>query len=561
MAQTHRPDDDGDALARHERRVVALRAALATPGEPAPLRLDTHVSTVLVTARIALKLKRPVVLPFVDLRALAVRRALCVDEVRLNRRLAPSIYLGVVPVLGGPDAATPGPAWAVDDGTPEPDWPPGAELAVRMRAFDQAGLWSNRVAAGAASQDEARALGATIGAFHRDRATRLPGSRHGTAAAFRARALDNFDTLGALLGATHRDRLARLRRDADARHARLAGLRDARDRSGFVRDGHGDLHLGNVVTVDGAAVPFDCLEFDVALRAADVADEVAFATMDLRHAARPDLAAALLDGWLQETGDFDAVALLDDGEAYRATVRAKVAALDAVRDPGGDGAARCDAYLRTAQAGGVRAPPVLVAMHGLSGSGKSVVSAVLAAELGAVRLRSDVERKRLRGLAPSSRAGVHGAMYAAAAREAVYARLAQLAMRLLATGRAVVVDASFLDAAQRRAFASIAADASADFVVVDVRAPIDVLRARVATRSGLGADPSDADLVVLDAQHRDYVPPGADEAARTLRWDATAAPTRDAVRAAWRAHRAASRAPADAPRSPPDASRHAGDTR
>jgi aminoglycoside phosphotransferase family enzyme/predicted kinase len=526
-----------DALALHERRVVALRTALGAPGEAPPLRLDTHVSTVLVTARHAFKLKRPVRLPFVDLTDRAVRRRLCVAEVGLNRRLAPSLYLGVVSVVGPPDAARLGEAWAVDDGTPEPAWPPGAELAVRMRAFEQAGLWSQRVPAGDVGQDEARALGATIGAFHRDRAARRPSSPIGTAAAFRARSLDNFGTLATLLDGSRRPLLARLRRDAQARHARLAGLREARDRDGFVRDGHGDLHLGNVATVDGVAVPFDCLEFDEALRIGDVADEVAFATMDLRHAGRPDLGAALLDGWLRETGDFDAVALLDEGEAYRAAVRAKVAAFDAVRDPAGGGAARCEAYLRTAEATGVRAPPVLVAMHGLSGSGKSVVSAVLAAGMDAVRLSSDLERKRARGLAATSRAGAHGAMYAPAARDAVYARLATLSRRLLGAGRSVVVDAGFLERARRDAFAALAADADAGFVVVDVRAPEAVLRARIAARAAAGTDASDADLAVLDAQLRTCREPGDDEAARTLRWDATRAPSRESIGAAWRAHR------------------------
>jgi hypothetical protein len=526
-----------DGLALHDRRAAALRAVLQVAGEAPPLRLDTHVSTVLITPGLAFKLKRPVRLPFVDLTDLAARRRLCIEEVRLNRRLAPSLYLGVVSIVGPVERPALGEAWAVDDGAPEPRWPPGAELAVRMRAFAQAGLWSNRVPAGEVSQDEARALGATIGAFHRDRAARRPGSPFGTAAAFRARSLANFDALLASLDGSGRERLARLRRDAERRHARLAALRDARDRDGFVRDGHGDLHLGNVTTVDGVAVPFDCLEFDEALRIGDVADEVAFATMDLRHAGRPDLGAALLDGWLHETGDFDAVALLDEGEAYRAAVRAKVAALDAARDAACGGAARRDAYLHTAESTGTRAVPVLVAMHGLSGSGKSRVSAVLAAGIDAVRLRSDVERKRERGLGPLSRAGMHGAMYAPAARDAVYARLAALARGLLGCGRSVVVDASFLDRDRREAFAALAAEAGTGFVVVDVRAPEAVLRERLAARAAAGADASDADLAVLDAQLRAYRAPGEDEGARTLRWDATAEPSREAIEAAWRAHR------------------------
>ena len=526
-----------EALALHERRAAALRIALARQGEPEPLRLDTHVSTVLVAPPHAYKLKRPVTLPFVDLSDATLRRTLCVTEVSLNRRLAPALYLGVVPVLGTPDRPAFGPIWAVDDGTPEPAWPPGTELAVAMRAFDQAGLWSHRVPAGQVSGDEARALGETIGAFHRDRATRRPFSPHGTAAACRARSIANFDALDASPLGLPRDLIARLRRDAEARFIRLAALRDARNRDGFVREGHGDLHLGNVVTLDGRAVPFDCLEFDEGLRTSDVADEIAFAVMDLRHVGRPDLAAALLDGWLQETGDFDALALLDDGAAYRAMVRAKVAAFDAARDPDGGGAARCIAYLHTAADVPVRDAPVLIAMHGLSGSGKSAVSAVLAGVIGAVRLRSDVERKRMHALAPASRAGAHGALYSPAARDAVYERLAEHARNLLAIGWPVIVDAAFLDAAQRLRFAALAADAGVDFVVLDVAAPEPVLRVRIAARAAADVDASDADLSVLDGQLAAYRPIGDDERTRTLRWDATAAPTHEAIAAAWRAHR------------------------
>jgi predicted kinase len=180
---------------------------------------------------------------------------------------------------------------------------------------------------------------------------------------------------------------------------------------------------------------------------------------------------------------------------------------------------------------------VLVVMHGLSGSGKSVVSAALAAGIGAVRLRSDVERKRLHRLVLASRAGAHGAMYAPAARDAVYERLGTLARRLLALDCPVVVDAAFLDAAQRRRFVALAAEAGVDFVMVELVAPESVLRARIGARAAASIDASDADLAVLDAQLAAYRPPGDEERACALRWDATAQPSVDAIVAAWRAHR------------------------
>jgi aminoglycoside phosphotransferase family enzyme/predicted kinase len=553
-----------DALARHARLVDALCRVLAEPGA-APLRLETHISSVIVTPRHAYKLKKPVSLGFVDFSDPRVRRDACAEEVRLNRRLAPALYLGVVPIEGTmdaprlgapmllaegatPDAATPQAA-TLSAGTPRAPSPdagdaePPAEHAVWMRSFAQSALWERRVPAGEVDAAEATALGASIGAFHRDRAAPRPGSPHGSAQAVGARMRDNFEALRApAMGAdacTLRV-LDTLAREADARLARLAPTLDARNRDGFVRDVHGDLHLGNIVTIDGVAVPFDCLEFDAALRTSDVADEIAFAMMDLRHAGRADLAWAFLDGWLEATGDFDAVPLLDHYRAYRAMVRAKVAAIRARQSapdasPTGPGSA-CEGYLRLAGDFGARAaPPVMVAMHGLSGSGKSVLSAVLAGAIGAVRVRSDVERKRLLGMAAADRSGAHGALYASAARDAVYDRLAGLARRLLAAGQPVVVDASFLSRVQRERFRDLAHGAGAVFAIADLQAPEAVLRARLAARAARGTDPSDADEAVLDAQLRSQ--DRLDDAERAVafvhRADDPLEPA--AVGAAWRA--------------------------
>jgi predicted kinase len=262
--------------------------------------------------------------------------------------------------------------------------------------------------------------------------------------------------------------------------------------------------------------------------------------MDLAHAHRPDLAHALLDGWLEATGDFDAVALLDDERAYRAMVRAKVAALRAAQDPDAavSQASRvaCAGYLALAASFAQRPAALLVITHGLSGSGKSVLSAALAAELGAVRLRSDVERKRARGLASQDRSGAHGALYAPAARDAVYALLAERAAQLLAAGWPVVVDAAFLSRAQRRRFADLAAAVGVRFVIADLQAPDAVLRSRLAVRAARGTDASDADLAVLDVQLRTHEPLDDGERARAFAWQATDAPNRERVAGAWQGY-------------------------
>ena len=549
MDRPPEPPARNDALAAHERLAQALQASLAAAGEAPPRRIDTHISTVLLTPALAYKLKKPVRLPFLDFTDGATRRMLCRQEVRLNRRLAPPLYLGVAEVVGTPAAprfsavrAVPDVADAADAAGPPgaaDGEPAGPELAVVMRAFDQQALWQHRVPAGRVAAEEARALGRVIGEFHRDGAPRRPGSAHGTAAAFEARVHENFETLRAL-GCALPPALAS---EALERGRRLAALRDARNREGFVRECHGDLHLGNLVTIDGVAVPFDCLEFDEALRTVDVASEVAFTMMDLEHAGRPDLAHALLDGWLEVTGDFDAVLLLDDERAYRATVRAKVAALRAAQHPAAAGAQasrdECTGYLARAASFAHRPEPLLVITHGLSGSGKSVLSAVLAAELGAVRLRSDVERKRDRGLAAHDRSGAHGAMYDSAARDAVYGGLAGRTTRLLAAGWSVVVDAAFLSRAQRQRFAQQAASLGVRCVIADLQASEAVLRERLVARAARGTDPSDADLSVLDAQLRSREPLDDSERAQAFVWQATDPPEREQVAAAWQAWLAA----------------------
>ena len=521
-------------VSAHERRVRALRAALALEEGAEPLRIDTHISTVLITPTRAVKLKRPVSLGFVDLTDAGRRRALCAIEVELNRRLAPDLYLGLAPIIEGPDGVRLGDM--LPEHEPQASGDAGPELAVVMRAFDQASLWSNLVPAGGVGLDDARALGHTIGEFHRDRARRCPDSPYGSAARFRRQVLDNLDTLRGLPAAPGESaRLDAIDAAARSRHARLAPLRDARNHDGFVRDGHGDLHLANIVTIAHRAVPFDCLEFDEGLRTVDVADDLAFAVMDLRHVGRHDLGWALVDGWLEATGDVDALALLDDGVAYRAMVRAKIAALSARGSPTGADE-RCQRYLRTAEAAGEHGPKVLVAMHGLSGSGKSVVSAVLAALAGAPRLRSDVERKRLFGLEATDHRGAHGVMYAAPARDAIYDHLAELAARVLAFGTSVVVDASFLEHGHRARFAALAAACGARFVLVDLQVPEPLLRARLVARAARGTDPSDADTRVLELQLRTYEPLDDTEQAGALVLGPQLAPTPEAIGAAWRAH-------------------------
>ena len=256
-----------------------------------------------------------------------------------------------------------------------------------------------------------------------------------------------------------------------------------------------DLHLGNLVLLDGQVCPFDCIEFSDDLRWIDVASELAFTYMDLLDHRRPDLAAWLLDAWLRESGDFQAVPVLRFYSVYKALVRAKVAAL-------GGAPAQAIGYLALAESIATPPPPRLTITFGLSGSGKSTQSgALLRSSPGAttLRLRSDVERKRLFRLhaLADSRSTADAGIYTADATRRTYAHLADTAASLLAAGWSVIIDAAFLRRDERHAFQALAAAHGARFAILACTAPLDELRHRLQTRRG---DASEATVAILEKQ-------------------------------------------------------------
>ncbi|MEW6253945.1 MAG: AAA family ATPase, partial [Planctomycetota bacterium] len=296
-----------------------------------------------------------------------------------------------------------------------------------------------------------------------------------------------------------------LRQWSGAEHARLAPLMAARRRDGFVRECHGDLHLGNLAWADGRLIVFDCLEFDPALRWIDVQSEIAFLYMDLLQRGRADLAWLFLNLWLEATGDYAGVALLRYYAVYRALVRAKVAAIRSAQAGGGasgevhaEVAALLDLATRLTQPLPVR----LSITHGLSGSGKTTVTRTLMQAPGAIRLRSDIERKRLAGLGALARSGsgIGQQLYAADATRRTYQHLAGRAGDLLDAGWPVIVDATFIARWQRDLLREVARARSASFRILDFPVPPATLRERIIARSRAGNDASEADLAVLGHQ-------------------------------------------------------------
>ena len=474
--------------------------ALCNPGcYPHPVKrvelLETHISWVILTGSYAYKIKKPVNLGFLDFTSLAARRHYCEEELRLNRRLAPELYLETVAITGSPRQPVIGGS------------EPPIEYAVKMREFPQSALLDGALARGEVSTATTQALARRIAAFH---AALVPAAAtaDAAAAAALAPALDNFRRMLPLLDAPADIAALQAARDWTQREHRARSVQFAqRGPAGRVRECHGDLHLGNIALLNGSATPFDCIEFNPVLRWMDIISEVAFPVMDLEAHGRRDLAYVFLNSYLEASGDYAGVAVLPFYLVYRAVVRAKIGLIRAGQhDTAGGQDQRalhaCPHYLALAASyTGPRRGAVIIT-HGLSGSGKTTLTQVLLAALGAVRIRSDIERKRLHGLdALAHTESAPGAgIYSPDATARTYARLAQHARSIAVAGYPVIVDATFLKHAQRAAFRALAQELGVPFLIASLPTPPEVLRARVAARAAQGGDASEADLAVLDAQ-------------------------------------------------------------
>ncbi|MEW5786672.1 MAG: AAA family ATPase [Pseudomonadota bacterium] len=483
-----------------------ISSLLATlPREPPPRLIETHISWVILAGGFAYKLKKPLDLGFLDFSTLDKRQACCREELRLNQRLAPHIYLDVVPVTGTPAAPRLG-----GDG-------PVLEWAVKMRAFPADATLDREGDIGAGSID---AIADRLAAFHGGLPAVPAGSGHGSLEAIMAPLQANFTVLGNLAAGQGPEwaALPGLEAWCQAEGRRLAPHFAARAAGGFVRECHGDLHLGNIAWVDGAPLIFDAIEFNAGLRCIDVINELAFLTMDLAHRGRPDLAWRCLNRYLEGTGDYRGLTALPFYQVYRALVRAKVAAIRA--EQAGLPPAECLGYLALARSLATPRPPGLILMHGVSGSGKTWQSQALLEGLGAVRLRSDVERKRLFGLAALAGSNaIPGGIYGEEASRHTRQRLLVLARGLLTAGFRVIVDATFIRRDWRADFIALARETGVPWCIAACVAPEAVLRQRLAQRRQRGDDASEADESVLASQLAALEPFTPAEQARAVTLD------------------------------------------
>ncbi|MEJ2060135.1 MAG: AAA family ATPase [Gammaproteobacteria bacterium] len=497
-----------DSLEIHQKLAKALHDPQRYPHPVAKVEeIQTHISTVLLTGDYAYKIKKPLDFGFLNFTSLADRKHFCEEEIRLNRRLAPQLYLDVVAVTGSPEAPE-------LNGAGEP-----FEYMVRMRQFDQEGLLNNVLARGELSADMIDEIARRMAAFHTEAAVSGPDAPFGTADMVVAPMRQNFEQLRPLL--QDADRLAQLERIeawTESEFDRLKPLLDARKLGGFIRECHGDMHLGNMALVNGEIDIFDGIEFNDSFRWIDVMSELAFLVMDLDDRGQHGFASRVRNLYLQASGDYAGLPLLRFYQVYRAMVRAKVSSLRLAQPDLSDQERAStlrayQSYADLAERYTSESADGLIITHGFSGSGKSTYSQQLVDELGAIRLRSDVERKRLHDLDEQARtkSGIAQGLYAPEATARVYEHLSELARAIIDAGYVCVVDATFLKQAQRAPFRDLAREIGTGFTILDLQADEARLSANIRAREREGGDASEADLEVLRHQLANHDPLAADE--------------------------------------------------
>ena len=498
-----------------------LIAALTEPtAYPHPVgnieHLQTHISDVFLAGEYAYKLKKPLDFGFLDFTTLEKRRRACQDEVRLNTRLAPQVYLDVVPVCADKEKYRLADAACKDD---EP-----VEYAVRMRRLPQDGLLDRLAAHGKLARAHLSDIARQIARFHAS-AERGPDiERYGTLDSVAYPVRQNFEQTEKYIGISiGREQHTRLRDYSEGFLRDHAALFAARVTEHRIVDGHGDLHLRNMCLHDGRVVIFDCVEFNQAFRAGDVMNDIAFLTMDMDARGLPALGNDFLNEYLEWTQDYAGLALLDFYQIYRAYVRGKVTSflMDATPDPVRREAARREAEEYFGLAERYLAPrvPGLLITCGLSGSGKTTAARQAATALGGVIVRSDAVRKHLAGMALDADASAPfgQGIYNPELGARTYQTLLAHARAILDAGRWAILDATYSSRAARAAVAGLARERGVPFAIVHCLAEHDERARRLQQRAVENSDISDAGVAILEEQALRFETP-EDNEGRLFTW-------------------------------------------
>lgn len=456
--------------------------------------IETHISWVLLTGDFAYKIKKPINLGFLDFSTIDKRRYYCHEELRLNSRLAKDIYLGVVAISG-------------TENLPQlSDCGEAIEYAVKMRQFDPDKTFDQLLAHKQLTSKHIKQTANIIAVFHSRIERTKTDTKFGSANAVMQPVRENFSQILQIDDIEKPVILNQLSSWCDHQYTELTTFLNQRKQGSFIRECHGDLHLGNIALIAGEVVPFDGIEFNESLYWIDIISEIAFLVMDLEDNQRQDLAFEFLNSYLQHSGDYAGLKLLRFYRVYRAMVRAKVNAIRASQSTTEEEHQKAitnfQGYLQLASCYIQAHQPMMIIMHGVSGSGKSWLSEQIIKRYQTIRIRSDVERKRLFQLSEQqkSHSGLDSGIYNQASSEKTYQHLLQLSIEVVNAGYSVIVDATFLQQKQRTLFSSQAEQLHIPFLIVHTHTDKQTLIQRIETRSKQKDNVSEADQTVLKNQ-------------------------------------------------------------
>ena len=485
--------------------------------------IETHISSVIISDRYVYKFKKPLDLGFLDFSTLQKRHFYCDEELRLNRRLSPDLYVDVVAVYGSADAPSLEAQGEV------------LEYLVRMKPFPQQAQLDRLLQQGRLQDEQMVRFAEFIADFHGTAAIASDAQDFGNPEQVMKPVVENFQQIRQhQLRVGMESRLIRLQQWSEDFMQRHRALFEQRKQQGFIRECHGDLHLRNLAWLHDAPLAFDCIEFDPNLYWIDVINDIAFLLMDLYYQQRAEMAQVFLNRYLEQSGDYSGLRLLRFYLLYRALVRVKIEIISATQAGVGERArqqawSHLEAYLQLAESLIEPPPPTLYILHGPSASGKSTLARQLAPFTAAVILRSDVERKRLFGVGLKSNmgSGFGEGIYTAQATEQTYHRLLELSEAVLDGGFSVMIDATFSQPAQRAMFQQMAKRRGCDYRIIDLHVPASILRQRIVARQH---DVSDADLKILENQLIAWQPLEPRERDYEINVDATREWDRDSLR-------------------------------
>lgn len=473
------------------------------------IMLQTHISWVFLTGEYAYKVKKPMDFGFLNFTELSQRKHYCEEEIRLNKRLAKDIYLQTVSITGTESAP-------VLNGSGDV-----IEYAVKMRQFDQTQLVDKLLKNGKLHARHVDEIAGQAAHFHQNIAKSGNESELGSADSVNAPVIQNFDQLDPLIeDADAKEQLQRLRNWSQKEFERIEPVLKERKEKGFIRECHGDMHLGNMALINDHVTIFDGIEFNDEFRWIDVMSEVAFLCMDLFDRNAANFSYRFLNRYLEHSGDYEGIKVLRFYLVYRAMVRAKIASFTLLT-PGLSESEKqttldqYKSYSNLAESFTLLRKLSVSITHGVSGCGKTTVSQQLLEKNGLIRIRSDIERKRLFGLksTENSKSQLNTGIYNQQANAKTYLQLENFAKIILASGFSVIADATFLNRANRKSFQDIASENSAEFVIVEFDVDKATLEQRITERMADKDNASEASISVLNKQLSNFEPLEEDEKA------------------------------------------------